>query len=242
MMKPEIPLLWLPGLLCDEALFREVNRELPDWVAPFTSDLAAETSMQALASKVLEDAPDTFILGGLSMGGILAFEVLRQAPTRVKGLILMDTNSADEKPEVSEKRYALVDKAKAGEFESITPDVLMPVLIHPSQLHNQQLMEQISQMAINVGINRFEAHAHALATRPDSRPLLEDIKIPTLVITGKDDLLCPIDNHLLMAKHIENVSLHVIPNCGHLSTMEQPDQVAAHINHWLDVHKALLAN
>ncbi|UTT84846.1 alpha/beta hydrolase [Vibrio pelagius] len=239
-MKPEVPLLWLPGLLCDEALFHEVNSELPNWVAPFTSDLAAETSMQALASKVLKDAPDTFILGGLSMGGILAFEVLRQAPTRVKGLILMDTNSADEKPEVSEKRYALVDKAKAGEFESITPNVLMPVLIHPNQSHNQQLTEQISQMAINVGVSRFEAHAHALATRPDSRPLLADIKIPTLVITGRDDLLCPIDNHLLMAKHIENVSLHVIPDCGHLSTMEQPQRVAAHINHWLDVHQALL--
>jgi len=239
-MKPEVPLLWLPGLLCDEALFKEVNKGLPNWVAPFTSDLGAETTMQALASKVLEDAPDNFILGGLSMGGILAFEVFRQAPNRVKGLILMDTNSADEKLEVSQKRYALVDKAKAGEFESITPDVLMPLLIHPNQLNNKQLTEQISQMALNIGANRFEAHAHALATRPDSRPLLGDIKIPTLVITGRDDLLCPIDNHLLMAKHIENVSLHVIPNCGHLSTMEQPQRVTAHINHWLDVHKPLL--
>ena len=172
-------------------------------------------------------------LGGLSMGGILAFEVFRQAPERVKGLILMDTNAADEKPEVSEKRNALVDKAKAGEFESITPDILMPLLIHPNQLVNQELTQRITQMATNIGVERFEAHAQALATRPDAKPLLSDIQVPTLLITGKDDLLCPIDNHLLMAKHIKQVSLHVIPDCGHLSTMEQPKVVARHICSWL---------
>ena len=234
MMKPEVPQLWLPGLLCDETLFQDVNKELPNWVAPFTCDLGTQTSMQALASKVLENAPESFVLGGLSMGGILAFEVFRQAPERVKGLILMDTNAADEKPEVSEKRNALVDKAKAGEFESITPDILMPVLIHPNQLVNQALTQRITQMASNIGMERFEAHAQALATRPDARPLLADIQVPTLIITGKDDLLCPIDNHLLMAKHINQVSLHVIPDCGHLSTMDQPKVVARHIRSWFE--------
>ncbi|MEZ9231293.1 alpha/beta fold hydrolase [Vibrio amylolyticus] len=234
MMKPEVPLLWLPGLLCDETLFQDVNKELPVWVAPFTCDLGTETSMQALASKVLEDAPESFVLGGLSMGGILAFEVFRQAPERVKGLILMDTNAADEKPEVSEKRNALVGKAKAGEFELITPDILMPLLIHPSQLANQELTQQITQMANNIGVERFEAHAQALATRPDARPLLNDIQVPTLIITGKDDLLCTIDNHLLMAKHIKQVSLHIIPDCGHLSTMEKPQIVSKHIQNWLE--------
>ncbi|MEZ8822957.1 alpha/beta fold hydrolase [Vibrio amylolyticus] len=234
MMKPEVPLLWLPGLLCDETLFQDVNKELPVWVAPFTCDLGTETSMQALASKVLEDAPESFVLGGLSMGGILAFEVFRQAPERVKGLILMDTNAADEKPEVSEKRNALVGKAKAGEFKLITPDILMPLLIHPSQLANQELTQQITQMANNIGVERFEAHAQALATRPDARPLLNDIQVPTLIITGKDDLLCTIDNHLLMAKHIKQVSLHIIPDCGHLSTMEKPQIVSKHIQNWLE--------
>ncbi|WP_371988646.1 alpha/beta fold hydrolase [Vibrio amylolyticus] len=233
-MKPEVPLLWLPGLLCDETLFQDVNKELPVWVAPFTCDLGTETSMQALASKVLEDAPESFVLGGLSMGGILAFEVFRQAPERVKGLILMDTNAADEKPEVSEKRNALVGKAKAGEFKLITPDILMPLLIHPSQLANQELTQQITQMANNIGVERFEAHAQALATRPDARPLLNDIQVPTLIITGKDDLLCTIDNHLLMAKHIKQVSLHIIPDCGHLSTMEKPQIVSKHIQNWLE--------
>ncbi|USD43809.1 alpha/beta hydrolase [Vibrio sp. SCSIO 43135] len=234
-MTQPMPLVWLPGLLCDGALFEQVNQELPDWVAPECVQMPALASMEQLASFVLENAPSEFVLGGLSMGGILAFEVYRQAPHRVKGLILMDTNSADEKPEVSEKRYALVKRALKGEFRQITPEVLIPVLIHPSSAADTALTKQIEQMALNVGVDAFQAHADALATRPDARPLLADISVPTIVITGKEDLLCPIDNHLLMARHIPDVTLHVLPNCGHLSTMEKPRQVARHLSNWLEL-------
>ena len=103
-------------------------------VDPECASLDVADSMQALASKVLEEAPESFILGGLSMGGILAFEVYRQAPERVKGLVLIDTNAADEMPAVTEKRDALVDRAIAGEFSAITREVLLPVLIHPSRM------------------------------------------------------------------------------------------------------------
>lgn len=233
-----IPLLWLPGLLCDETLFEDVNKELPDWVAPTTASLGNLESMQALAKEVLKHAPDKFILGGLSMGGILAFEVYRQAPERVTGLILMDTNSADEKPEVSDKRDALVARAQQGEFESITPDVLMPVLIHLQKLSDNSLTARISKMATNIGLETFSSHAKALASRPDARPLLADIQVPTLVLTGKDDLLCPIENHLLMAQHIPEVTLHVIAECGHLSTMEKPALVAVHLSDWLQINQS----
>lgn len=235
-MTQPLPLIWLPGLLCDDALFVDVNKALPDWVAPSTIKLAPLPSMTELAEDVLAQAPDEFILGGLSMGGILAFEVYRLAPHRVKGLILMDTNAADEKQEVTDKRDALVERAENGEFSHITPDVLMPVLIHPSRLKKEELTNRIEQMALNVGLAAFKAHAKALATRPDARPLLSDISIPTLVVTGKEDLLCPINNHLLMAEHIPDVTLHVIPNCGHLSTMEKPSRVAMHVSHWLSVN------
>ncbi|GAM62898.1 beta-ketoadipate enol-lactone hydrolase [Vibrio ishigakensis] len=230
----QTPLIWLPGLLCDQDLFADMNAELPTWVAPQTAKLGALDSMQAMAKKVLDETPQQFVLGGLSMGGILAFEVYRQAPDRVKGLILMDTNAADEKPEVSVKRDALVERAENGEFEAITPEVLMPVLIHESRLLDAELTQRVSQMAENIGLDAFKAHAKALATRPDQRPLLSDITCPTLVITGKQDALCPMANHLLMAEHISDVSLHVIPECGHLSSMEKPPEVASIVSDWLE--------
>lgn len=235
-MTQALPLIWLPGLLCDDALFEEVNKELPDWVAPSTIELASLPTMSELAQDMLQKAPREFVLGGLSMGGILAFEVYRQAPERVKGLILMDTNAADEKQAVTDKRNALVKRAAEGAFDQITPEVLIPVLIHPTRLAQQELTERIERMAFNVGIEAFKAHANALATRPDSRPLLSDITVPTLVITGKQDLLCPIENHLLMAEHIPDVTLHVIPECGHLSSMEHPKRVGVHISDWLSIH------
>lgn len=229
----QTPLILLPGLLCDQDLFVDMNKELPNWVAPHTVKLGESDSMQALAQQVLKDAPEEFVLGGLSMGGILAFEVYRQAPHRVKGLILMDTNSADEKPEVSAKRDALVARSQVGEFEAITPEILMPVLIHESRQGDAALTRRISKMAENIGPIAFKAHAKALATRPDQRPLLADINCPTLVITGKQDALCPMANHLLMAEYIQDVSLHVIPECGHLSSMEKPKQVASVVSDWM---------
>ncbi len=237
-MTQSTSLVWLPGLLCDGTLFEDINQMMPSWVAPQCPTLASMPSMEELAQKVLQDAPQEFVLGGLSMGGILAFEVYRQAPDRVRGLVLMDTNAADEKPEVTQKRDALVSRALSGEFERITPDTLMTVLIHPSRLQDKALTERIEGMAINVGLEVFEAHAKALATRPDARPLLADIQVPTLVITGKQDLLCPIDNHLEMARHINDVALHVIPDCGHLSSMEVPEKVAQIISNWLELNRA----
>ncbi|MGF1740387.1 alpha/beta hydrolase [Vibrio profundum] len=233
-MSQTIPLLWLPGLLCNNQLFQPVNQHLKG-VEPVCAELTAQNSMQELARTILEQAPESFILGGLSMGGILAFEVYRQAPKRVKGLILLDTNSADEfaLPEVTAKRNLLVDKAINGQFSSITPDSLMPVLIHIDRLKDTELTQTICQMAENIGVERFVNHAQALASRPDARPLLGDIVVPTVVICGREDALCPVTNHLLILEKIPNASLHVLPNCGHLSTLEKPTEVAGLINGWL---------
>ncbi|MGF1704028.1 alpha/beta hydrolase [Photobacterium makurazakiensis] len=235
-MNQSVPLLWLPGLLCDHHLFTSVNQRLADNVDPQCAVLTADESMQVLAAKVLEDAPERFILGGLSMGGILAFEVYRQAPERVAGLILIGTNAADEKMEITLKRNSLVEKAVQGAFSMITPEILMPLLIHPSRLNDPSLTSTVTLMAEHVGLNCFMAHANALATRPDARPLLASIAVPTLIICGRDDLLCPVSNHLLMAEQIPDVSLHILNNCGHLTTMEQPERVAHHINAWLSVN------
>lgn len=232
MAKP-LSILWLPGLLCDSDLFKEVNQALPSWVEPDVVDLPILNSMPDLAKAIIARAPEQFILGGLSMGGILAFEIYRQAPEKVLGLILMDTNAADEKINVTQGRDQLVAQALNGQFSEITPQVLLPKLIAHHRLNDKPLTERVNLMAENVGVDAFVAHAQALASRSDSRSMLGDISVPTLVICGKEDVLCPLDNHLLMAKHIPQVSLQVIPHCGHLSSMENPTMVAKHITNWL---------
>ncbi|MCL9782726.1 alpha/beta hydrolase [Vibrio sp. S4M6] len=232
-MTSSTPLLWLPGFLCDDALFAPVNALLDKSVEPSCAELPALNKIQALAKHVLNNAPQTFILGGLSMGGILAFEVYRQAPDRVKGLILLNTNAADEKMEVTERRNTLVDKALAGAFSAITRDDLMPLLIHPDRAADTQLVDSICQMAENIGVERFCTHAQALATRPDARPLLSDIRVPSLIVCSEDDLLCPVENHLLMRDNIPNARFEYLPSGGHLTTLEQPDKVARMINRWL---------
>ncbi|WP_409202839.1 alpha/beta fold hydrolase [Vibrio sp. SS-MA-C1-2] len=240
-MKQPVPLLLLPGLLCNESLFEPIYKELPEGVAPYCVRLKAANTMQEMAKEVLDKAPEQFLLGGLSMGGILAFEVYRQAPERVLGLVLMDTNSADEVQAVTDKRNILVNQAKAGEFDNITPDILMPVLIHPSRLVETNLTDRVTAMATDIGLTHFIAHAEAIGTRADSRPLLSKITVPTLVMTGSDDLLCPMVNHTLINDTISESELHVIDGCGHLSTMEKPQQVGSILSHWL-TSKGLAGN
>lgn len=231
------PLLWLPGLLCDQRLFEPMQAHLPSWTFSHNVILEAKSSMESLALEVLKHAPDKFVLGGLSMGGILAFEIYRQAPERVKGLILIDTNAADENQDVTERRNQLVDKAKNGEFDKITPDILLPLLIHPRHLQDNTLTNTICAMAGKIGLEHFTQHAKALSTRPDARANLSEISVPSLVICGREDQLCPVENHLLMAQKIPHVSLHVLPNCGHLSTLEYPHLLGQLISDWLNINR-----
>ena len=231
------PILWLPGLLCDHNLFEPMQTHLPSWTSSCNMALESTSSMEKLALAVLKNAPEKFILGGLSMGGILAFEIYRQAPERIKGLILIDTNAADEKQDVTDRRNLLVDKAKKGYFDKITPDILLALLIHPNHLQNKELRNTICTMAENIGLEYFIQHAKALANRPDARAYLSEISVPTLVICGREDQLCPVENHLLMAQKIPHVSLHILPNCGHLSTLEYPNLVGQFISDWLSVNR-----
>ncbi|MGY3570008.1 alpha/beta fold hydrolase [Vibrio paucivorans] len=236
-MSNTVPLVWLPGLLCTHDLYRNVNDLLPNWVEPNCIELPALNSMQQLAKHVLETLPPKFVLGGLSMGGILCFEVFKQAPERVLGLVLLDTIATDETEDISDKRDAIVRKAEAGQFNRITRDVLLPMLVHPTRATDEALVSRLEEMANDVGLEAFKAHARALATRPNAVPLLENVQVPTIVVTGKQDLLCPLNHHLEIVKHLSDVSLHVIPNCGHLTTLEAPATVANLMSNWFAHHQ-----
>ncbi|PCI44883.1 MAG: alpha/beta hydrolase, partial [Alphaproteobacteria bacterium] len=172
----------------------------------------------------LKNAPDSFNLAGLSMGGYIAFEVMRQAPQKVKKLILLDSNArADRAPQI-EIRETLIARAAKEDIRIIAGE-LIPYLIHPDRMVDKTLCDRILDMASDVGAKAFQRQQQALVSRPDSRGGLGNIACPTLIICGQQDVMTPPKVHREMADLIPGAIYHQIANCGHLSSMERPDEV-----------------
>jgi pimeloyl-ACP methyl ester carboxylesterase len=228
-----LPLVLVPGLLCDARLWRPQVEALADIAECWVADTSRSDSMAGLAADLLADAPfHEFSLAGLSMGGYIAFEVLRQAKERVRGLALLDTSARPDPPEQQQRRRDLIELAGRGRFLGVT-DALLPFLIHTSRLGDAPLVATIKDMARSVGKEAFVRQERAIMGRPDSRPLLPHIQCPTLVLCGADDAVTPVDRHEEMASAIPPAALSVVEHCGHLSTLEQPERVSVALRGWL---------
>lgn len=217
-------LILVPGLLCNHDMWLDQIGEFEDDYDMSILDHVSHDNLPDMVSAFLADAPDTFNLAGLSMGGYIAFEVLRQAPERVEKLILLDTNArADRAPQI-EMREGLIARAATDDIRQIARE-LMEYLIHPDQLGNEALCERIIEMAADVGGEAFGMQQQALISRPDSRDFLPSISCPTLIICGEQDALTPPKVHQEMADLVPGAVLHQIADCGHLSTMERPEEI-----------------
>ena len=226
-------LVLVPGLLCDALLWRAQVDSLADAADTWIADHTRSATMADVARDVLADAPfEDFALAGLSMSGYVSLEIMRQAPKRVRKLALLDTAARADTPEQTEERKGFIELAARGKFAGIT-ETLMPQLIHPSRLRDLALTEAIKLMAKNVGKEAFVRQQQAIMSRAESRPLLAAIKCPTLVLCGRQDQLTPLDRHEEMAAGIQGAKLDVIEECGHVSTMERPDQVNRALRRWL---------
>jgi pimeloyl-ACP methyl ester carboxylesterase len=189
--------------------------------------------IEELAAAVLHNAPfDTFAIAGLSMGGYIALEVLKQAPQRVKKIALLDTNARSDTPEQSEKRRALMAVAQGGGFGKVT-EMLLPALVNRARSYDPQVVGVVRTMARNIGVTSFQEQEEAIIHRPDRRPWLKEIRCPTLILCGKQDTLTPPVLHEEMASAIKNAKLVIIEDCGHLSTIEQPEEVNSAMRSWL---------
>lgn len=226
-------LVLVPGLLCDAQLWRSQLDSLADAADMWVPDHTRSDTMAGVARDVLADAPfEHFALAGLSMGGYVSLEIMRQAPERVRKLALLDTAARADTPEQTEKRHAFIELANLGKFLGVT-ETLMPVLVHPSRLADTALTDAIKLMAKNVGKEGFIRQQRAIMSRADSRPLLATIACPTLVLCGRQDQLTPLDRHEEMAAGIKGAKLEVLEDCGHMSTMEKPVEVNRALRHWL---------
>lgn len=226
------PLIFLPGLLCDAALWAHQTEHLKDIGVPRVADLTQHDSVHAMAAHVLKEAPEKFALAGLSMGGYVAQEIMRQAPQRVLKLALVDTSARADTPEQHEKRKGLIALAKTGKFKGVTPK-LLPLLVSPEHLKNQALCDTVLQMAERVGRDAFVRQQTAIMGRPDSRGDLGKITCPTLVIVGREDALTPPEHAAEIAADIKGAQLAIIEQCGHLAPLEQPQATTALLRLWL---------
>lgn len=232
-MPNPVPTVFLPGLLCDAMLWQPQILALGGQITPFVADLTQQETMRALASAVLAKAPPRFALAGLSMGGYVAFEILRQAPERVLKLCLVDTSARPDTAEQQERRRGLIMLSKSGKFKGITPR-LLPQLVHPSRMQDTALTGLVMAMAERVGREAFQRQQTAILSRPDSRPMLRSIACPTLVVGGRQDLLTPLDIIREIAEGIPQSSFAVVENCGHLPPLEQPERMTTLMRSWLE--------
>ena len=231
-MSESLPVVLIPGLLLTPQLYAPQLEALWADAAVVLANHTRADSMAELARGILAQAPPRFALVGLSMGGYIAFEILRQAPGRVARVALLDTAARPDTPEVSAGRRTNMQLAQSGRLGEVV-DGLIPRLVHASRVHEGPLIEVIRRMGEQVGVAGSLRQQAANIARPDSRPLLQDIRCPTLVLVGDADQLTPPDRAQEMAAAIPDAELVVVPECGHLSTLERPELVTHALRGWL---------
>ncbi|MEZ5776998.1 MAG: alpha/beta hydrolase [Paracoccaceae bacterium] len=227
------PLVLLPGMMCDGRLFGPQTAALGLNRAIHLAPISEHDTIAGLAAEVLANAPPRFALAGLSMGGIVAMEIMAQAPGRVERLALLDTNPRAELPEAKARRQPQIDKVEAGKLRAVMRDEMKPnyLIDGPGK---QAVMDICMAMAMDLGPDVFVRQSKALRDRPDRQEVLRGVKVPTLVLCGREDRLCPVERHELMHDLIPLSRLEIIEGAAHMPTLEQPQATTAALARWLE--------
>lgn len=225
------PFVLISGLNATTAVFAGLAQAL--WpLGPVTlANHVVGDGVAGIAANILRDAPPRFALLGFSMGGYVSLEIMRQAPERVSKLCLLDTTARPDAPEASDKRRERMALARAGRFAE-TVEEGFEMTVHPDHLGREDLKAITREMALAMGPETFLRHQAAIIGRPDSRPTLAGIKVPTAVITGDADRITPPEAAREMAAAIPGAQLTLIPGAGHMAIIEQPEATIAAILAW----------
>jgi pimeloyl-ACP methyl ester carboxylesterase len=231
-MADRIPLVLGPGLMNTPRLWQHQIEYLSDIADITIVDTKQDTSLRDMAQRMLDAAPPTFAYAGLSMGGYMAFEMMRLAPERVTKLALLDTAAYNDTPERSEIRREMIALAEGGDFETVKQNTF-PIFLAPARLKDPEMIAIATEMCDAIGPKVFVQQMTAIMNRNDSRDLLKEIAVPTLVIVGRQDQGTPVEAAEEIAAGIPGARLAIIEDCGHLSTIEQPQAVTALLRDWL---------
>lgn len=229
---PNSPLVLIPGLACTDMLFADQVAVLAQGREVIIGDHMQHDTMAKIAAHILATAPERFALAGLSMGGYISLEIMRQAPERVERLALLDTSARADTPEKTALRREGLALAAAGKFMAVCHSTL-DLSIAEARHGDAELKAAIIEMAIETGPDVWAQQIHAIIGRADSVPMLGAISCPTLVVVGDEDRLTPPELAREMADGIKGAQLEVIADCGHMSTMEKPDQLTGLFKSWL---------
>ncbi|WP_281685452.1 alpha/beta fold hydrolase [Thalassobaculum salexigens] len=230
---PAETLVLIPGLLNDAELWARQVPMLDDLVDRIViPDTTAHEDIRDIAAQVLAETEGELAVAGLSMGGYVALEILRQAPGRIERLALLDTSARQDSDDQRRRRTGLIELADKGKFKGVTPR-LLPMLVHKSRLEDESVTRPIFDMAARIGKDGFIRQQKAILSRDDSRELLAGVTVPTLVMCGRDDQLTPVDLSEEMAAAIPNADLRIVETCGHLPALEKPDACGEALRDWL---------
>jgi pimeloyl-ACP methyl ester carboxylesterase len=231
-MENTMPILLVPGLVSSPRIYAPVVPALWRFGPVTVANHIRDDNMGAIARRILAEAPPRFALAGHSMGGYIAFEIMRQAPERVAKLALLNTQARPDTPEATARRRGQIARAQGGEFRAVL-DELFPGFVHPSRRGDASLRQLVYDMGEDVGAEAFVRQQTAVMTRPDSRPALAWIRCPTLVLSGDEDNTIPNSLSIEMANGIPGVKLRILTDCGHLPQPEQPQATTDAMVEWL---------
>lgn len=235
-LKRSTTLLLLPGTLCDARIWAGPLEAFAGERPCVVPDYRFDDSVGEMAVSALARVEGELIVIGLSMGGVVALEIWRQAPGRVAAMALFDTDPGPDTPQRRAKRDGQVLRATHGELAAMVATDLAPTYFSAAGALDASLQSTVVSMALDQGVGAFAAQATALATRADSWPLLKTIGVPVLVACGAEDGICPPQSHERMASLLPSAALVSIPQAGHLSTLEQPEASARTLRAWLKDH------
>jgi pimeloyl-ACP methyl ester carboxylesterase len=231
-MDPTTPIVLVPGLASSARIYAPVIPALWRFGPVMVANHIRDDSMAAIAARVLSDAPPRFALAGHSMGGYIAFEIMRQAGERVAKLALINTQARPDTPEATARRRVLMERARRGELRALREESF-PELVHPSRRDDAEILKLVHAQDEDVGVEGYLRQQTAIIARVDSRPTVSTIKCPTLVLTGDADNTIPNALSKEMAEGIPGARLVILDRCGHLPQPEQPEATMRALSEWL---------
>lgn len=227
-----VPLVLLPSMMCDARVFAAqvtaLSRDHAVMVAPITLG----ERIEEIASNIIDQLPHRFALAGLSMGGVVAMEILRRAPDRISRLCLMDTNPLAETPAVAAAREPLIVRSRAGFLEDVMQETMHPDVLAPGP-HRRGVLDQVYTMARDMGPEVFVRQSRAMQRRRDQQSTLRKSQTPTLILCGAHDQVTPVKRHSFMAELMPHAELIVMEQAGHIPPLECPDALTTILRDWL---------